>query len=495
MRGGLRLGALALATAGLVEYALQILLPIILVRRLTATDFGDYRLVWLISATAVPIFVMSLPHSLFYFLPGADDARRGRVATNALLFHCVVGACFFLFSLVITQCGLNFASLAVLYRNEPQAALFIALWIAASLLDTLPTADARATWQAKSTVFFAVLRTITLGGVVLLYPSLTILLWAMCAFALSKLLALPYYLYATSVPASMKIDWRLLRQQLVYAVPFGISNCFFLLRAQADQWVVAANFPPEVFALISIAAVVLSISNLVRLPINHALLPDVRTLIVAKNLAGASVLLAKGYAAVSLLLLPLLGLFIATANEVVELVYTRRYGGAASLMQVYLAGQIAGTFAAGHLLVALEHGRLAVRINAVCLGLSVVLSIVGIHLFGLIGAPLGSVISLVIGESWALHTVALALRCHAFDLIAWQTSGRMLVCVALAVAATLLYKSWVPAGRGPTVTLMSATAIYALSFVMLLPILRMWASFASAAHQIIRSGRCSAKRK
>ena len=36
-----------------------------------------------------------------------------------------------------------------------------------------------------------------------------------------------------------------------------IANGFFLLKLQADQWVVASSFPPAVFALISIAAVVL----------------------------------------------------------------------------------------------------------------------------------------------------------------------------------------------------------------------------------------------
>jgi hypothetical protein len=65
-RGGLKLGALALAAAGLIEYALQIILPVILVRHLTPADFGEYRLVWLLAASAVPLFVLSFPHSLFY---------------------------------------------------------------------------------------------------------------------------------------------------------------------------------------------------------------------------------------------------------------------------------------------------------------------------------------------------------------------------------------------------------------------------------------------
>jgi O-antigen/teichoic acid export membrane protein len=474
-RGSLRLGALALAAAGLIEYALQIILSVILVRQLSAAEFGEYRLVWLLAATVLPVLVMSLPQSLFFFLPGASDDRRLLLMSNALLFHCLIGAFFFLCGSLFAHSGLHIASLDVLSRHFPPAALFIALWIAASLLDVLPTADGRATWQAGATVFFAVLRIVALGGGVIIFPGIEPLLWMICAFALLKLLAIPYYLL-TSIGqvGGLVVDRRQLWQQVSYALPFGVSNGFFLLRTQSDQWIVAANFSTEVFALISVASVMPSISILVRQPINNALLPRVRALIADADLQGASQLLAKGYSAVALLLLPLLGLFFSTAHEVVELVYTRQYADAAPLMQIYLFGQVTGVFAAGHLLVAVDRGNLAMLIHGVCLALSISLSLVGVHWFGLGGAPLGSVICLVIGEWWALHTVARALRCRELNLMAVHTSGRMLVGVSIAAALVLSIRSWLCLDFHVTERLAILCFVYAAVLAGLLPALGFW---------------------
>src|SRR5262249_5156699 len=51
MRSAIRRKAGFLATAGLIEYALQLGVPVILVRHLTKQGFGDYRLMWLVAET------------------------------------------------------------------------------------------------------------------------------------------------------------------------------------------------------------------------------------------------------------------------------------------------------------------------------------------------------------------------------------------------------------------------------------------------------------
>jgi hypothetical protein len=99
--------------------------------------------VWLLAATVLPVLVVSVPQSLFFFLPGASNERRLPLMSNALLFHCLIGACFFLWGFLIAHSGFHIASLDMLSRHFPQAALFIALWTAASLLDVLPTTGIR----------------------------------------------------------------------------------------------------------------------------------------------------------------------------------------------------------------------------------------------------------------------------------------------------------------------------------------------------------------
>jgi O-antigen/teichoic acid export membrane protein len=51
--------------------------PLILVRALDQSTFGQYKQYYLIATTAAQAGALGLPLSLFYFLP-AEGARRGR---------------------------------------------------------------------------------------------------------------------------------------------------------------------------------------------------------------------------------------------------------------------------------------------------------------------------------------------------------------------------------------------------------------------------------
>ncbi|MGH8737623.1 MAG: hypothetical protein ACREVC_09730, partial [Burkholderiales bacterium] len=69
--------ALSLGAANAFEFALQFLLPVVLVRCLDTEAFGQYRLLWLVVATIVGLGALDMPASLYYFLPrSGTDAKR-----------------------------------------------------------------------------------------------------------------------------------------------------------------------------------------------------------------------------------------------------------------------------------------------------------------------------------------------------------------------------------------------------------------------------------
>src|SRR6185312_13460464 len=68
---------------------------------------------------------------------------------------------------------------------------------------------------------------------------------------------------------------------------FATASGFFALRAQADQWGVAANFPSSAFALISIASAVMAAGTLTHQPLGNALLPNISSLVGEGNVDGA----------------------------------------------------------------------------------------------------------------------------------------------------------------------------------------------------------------
>lgn len=430
----LRLNVSYLAVAGMLEYGMQLLLPVILVRYLNPDSFAQYRMAWLMAATALAIAPLSMPQTLFHFLPHATQSERRVFVGNTLLYLASAGAV----TALIVFLGQNLlpGSMQILRDHFYVIPIFLALWILGSIADVLPTAEGRARWQAGMVVFLGVARISVIAGAAVLTSDIALVMVALCVTALIKGLLIIVYEWSRGLGVSLNGPtlWR----QLRYALPFAVANGLFLLRVQADQWVVAARFPAEIFAIVSIAAVVVALSNLVRLPVNNALLPRVGALLARNDMPAIESLLAKGFTGIALLLLPFLGAIITCANELVEIVYTRKYSSAAPVMQVYLIGQTAGIFAAGHLMVVAGRGRQAMLVNGLALMASLALSLIGVGLFGYIGAAIGSVGALFLCEYWSLRIVARAFGTTPAKLIALQTSLTVFAAVAVAVAGALL---------------------------------------------------------
>ncbi|QHO72373.1 hypothetical protein ACH79_06790 [Bradyrhizobium sp. CCBAU 051011] len=439
MRSGIRRKAVFLAAAGLLDYVLQLAVPVVLVRHLTTQEFGDYRLVWLLVETGLILFPLFLPQSLFYFLPLAAPGTRPKLVGNTFASLFVLGGLAILLLLVLMP--ILPSSIAGLERHSPLVQIFVGTWILASILDPLPTADGKAEWGACAAIGFALVRTATLAITAVAFSDLGWLLVVMCGLATLKVgLALLYALFVAR-ERGLGFDGQLARIQLKYSLPFAMASGFFALRAQAGQWVVAASFPSSAFALISIAAMVMAVGSLARQPVGNALLPNISSLVGEGNVDGARKLISKAYLLLGCLLLPTFGLVIATADELVELIYTREYLGAVPLVQIYSLGQIATVFGSSWLLSAFGFGRLAATIGAISLLVSIALSIIGLQLFGLAGAVVGTIAGLVVWEWWALIKIAKALGTSIAKLIPMDQTLKVAFVVAVGVLVAHIVSS------------------------------------------------------
>lgn len=444
IKESLRRGTFSLAVAGGVESGLQLAIPIILVRHLDATTFGQYRLLWLLAGTALAIAPAFMPQSLFYFLPRAEHGQKRLLVGNVLVYLVAAG-----FLVGILAAGWNpwllNAARTLFFQTRGISSVFLALWVVASMLDVLPTADGRACWQSNAIIGLAILRALLLVVAALSTADFLWIAFAMLMAAFAKITLLAYYIYADT--GNGRIAWQMatLRKQLFYALPFAIGNALFLLRIQADQWVVVSMLSPALYATFSIGATFLSVSSLVRQPINNAMMPRLNSAHACGDLVEISRLIAKGNAAAVLLLVPIAGGLLATAPELIKIIYTSRYQQAAPVMQVYLIGVMISVFAVGHLLPALGKGRFAVLNSACCLVLSVIFSVVGVKSWDLVGAAVGSVLTLMISELWALRVVSRALDAAVFQLVAWGAvwPAMLATCLALGgVAALSIFVSW-----------------------------------------------------
>lgn len=456
----LRIGLLA--SAGLIEYGLQMLLPVVLVRYLEPDGFADYRLLWLMAATGLAVAPFFMPQSLYTLVPGSTLAERSIRVGNTFLFLTCAGL---VTTFVLAAWNpLLPAAVRDLGAYFPAGAIFLALWIVGSLMDVLPTVDGRARWQSVAVVAVAVLRTVLLACAAIFTRDVELVIWGMCLIAATKVAVVWYY--AAKWKPGLAFEWNLLVGQVKYAFPFAVANAFFLLRIQADQWVVVGLFSSEEFAIFSIAAVAIPLSNLVRQPINNSLLPRISEFAGKHDLAAAERAISKGYVITGAVLLPFLGLIYVSADELVELIYTERYLGAVAIMRVYLVGQVATVFASGHLLAIFRRGRTSALISAVCLVLTVVVGIAGSRAFGLIGAAAGSTLTLILGEMWALSVVARTLGAPVSRILGLSAFLRALCALVVVALVSLIARHYLFLDHSLMVRIVLQSTVFAVTWLV-----------------------------
>ena len=443
--GAQRLGqrALTLGAANAFDFALQFLLPVLLVRYLDADAFGEYRLLWLMAGTVLAVATLAMPASLYYFLP-RSDAQAKRLYVNQTLAFLVAAGLVCAWAVSAWNPWLP-EKLAELARHGAVVPAFILLWVVASLLDLLPAAEERVTWQANATVGLSVLRAALLSLVAVVTRELAPVLLMLLAFVAFKAALLLVYIARTHGLRGPVLRWRAFADQLIYAAPLGAAGALYGLRNQADQWVVAALFPLGMFAAFSIAAVLGPLMNLCRQSVNFAFLPVMSRRQAAGDIAGMLALNSRGNIMVGAIVLPLFTFVFVFAENLVTLVYTAAYLEAAPVMRVYIIGIAALVIELSGIMMLMRQAVFVMGVNALALLLAVALSWAGAVHFGLAGAAVGGVVVMYLDRIATLLRIARLTGVRVRQLQDWRTLS--LLALFAVVAGSL---AWVVAARALT---------------------------------------------
>ena len=426
--------ALSLGVVKTVDQALQFLLPVILVRCLDTATFGEYRLLWLAVGTLMSVVTLNMCGSLYLFVPRAEPHRKRVYINNTLLYLAGVGV----------LCALALSPLNPVLPKplEPLGQYgwlvpgFMLLWAAAYLLDFLPTIEERIGWQARATLGIALLRAVVVGAGAWLSGDLTLIIWLLIAVVAVKLGLLLHYVYRHHGLRGPWFEGAAFREHFGQAAPFGLSGMLFNLRAQADQWVAATLFAISSFAAFSVASIVGQVVHIFRHAVVEAFLPTMSRMEAAGDIRGVIELNSRANVMVGLALFPFLAAAFVFAEDIVTIVYTSAYAEAAPVMRVYIAGMAAMVIEIGSMVLLLRQGPFALRVTGAALGVAVLASFAGAHLFGLPGAAAGSVVGVYMDRTLMLRRVARLTgtplgRLQDWRGLAW-TAASALIAAALA---------------------------------------------------------------
>jgi O-antigen/teichoic acid export membrane protein len=422
--------AMSLGVANALDYALQFLLPVVLVRYLSPAAFGGYRLLWLVTGTVMAVVTQAMAGSLYYFLPRSDADDKRLYINQAILY---LGAAGLIGAWAVS--GLdpwlppNVRDLA---GTEVVVPLFVLLWVVASLLDLIGTAEERVRWQTRVVVGLSALRALALSATAIVTRELEPVMLALLGFAAFKLAVLIGYVARHHGVRGPFLRRSAFVEQLRQSAPFGFAGALYGLRGQADQWVASALFSVAMFASFSIAALLAPLVHICRTSVGQAFLPSLSRLEAAGDNRGMLALSSRASVMVATLAYPLLAFAFVFGQDIVTVIYTSAYVDAVPVMRIYVVGLIALVIEPASIMLLLRQGAFSMRIGVLALAFSVAVSFAGARLFGLPGAAAGSVTAIYFEHLVTLGRIArrtgIPLR-HVQD---WRSLALLLACAALA---------------------------------------------------------------
>jgi O-antigen/teichoic acid export membrane protein len=424
------LQGIALSVARYVEQFIMLFTPIVLVRTIDSTAFGEYRLFWLLVSTVAMIAPLGLPRSLLFFFVRLDaEGRRLYVGqTTLFLFATTMIATLLIFAFANAfPSGIK----DLLHQHGLLLAAFLLTWSLSSLLDVLPNANGQILWQAQAVLVTSALRAALIISAAVLFQRLEEVLVAILIAACVRLAMLAYYIARYCGIRLFPLDKQQFREQLRFAAPFGVAALLWAGRKQAEQWIVATLFSSAVFGIFSIATTLLMPFETLRDVLGNLLLPRMSHLHSLGRHQELLRLNNQGNVIISAIMFPAIAALFAFSNEVIQFLFTKEYVSGSSVLRIYLVQTLISAEITT-LLNVFGQGSANLRYEASVLPFAVMASLAGAWYYGLLGAAIGSVLATFVVYALFLQRLSKVMSVPIAKLQDWNNLGRILSVSAVS---------------------------------------------------------------
>ncbi len=461
---------LQLTIANVVESAIGLLIPVLLVRVLDQNQFGQYRFFWLIANTLMLIVPLGMSRSLLYFLPRSAPEARAAFVSQTVFYLAAVALPISAFLIAAP----GWLPERIRSLTEPTWILgaFVFLWIVSSLISVLPNADRNIRWQKWVTIGIELSRAIIILSVATFTKDIQAIYFSMLLFVSMQTVLLGYYI---ATRHGVRLGWPTIqgfRRQLAYAVPFGLSGTLAKSRNHVEQWIVALIFLPSFLAVLSIAVSFNGILRTLRSAVGNVLLPKMSSTHAAGDVDRALDLNNRGNIAICFLIYPVVAYIWVFAEPLVEFLYTPAYLEAVPVVRIYSLTMIIMSVELATVLMIYEQGRYVAVVSASVLCGAACLSYLGAITFGLPGVAAGSVIGTLVTRIVNYNRAAKMVGLKLSRLQDWRTLSSILAAAIVSGAISGILAAWLAGSAVPIVKLVIGMLSGAAAYLLLIFLFR-----------------------
>jgi O-antigen/teichoic acid export membrane protein len=387
---GLGTQARYLFVAKMIAFAFQLLIPVILARVFSVSNYGIYRQIILFALIFPQIFSLGIDSSIYYFYPTARDFEsKKKIVSQTFLLLLLLGLIFF--ALYIGFHNILFSY----WKNGQVLALYalplgfyIAFALPALLLENIFIVEQRPQSVLIYNVANGLLRLILIAGVALLFEQLIVQVWILAIFELLRTVILFFYLKKRYAINILNLQWDSIKRQLGYSVPLGAGISISSFANKMEMYMMMLFLSPVQFAIYSVANFRLPFVNLVYSAVANVAMIRIAEYAQSNRNAETRLLWHKAIITQAAISFPAVFFFMALAPSFIVLFFSSKYIESIPYFRIVLLAPLAQVFSAGIILRAYNRTNYTFRINMVIFMYSVITSYFLIKYFGLFGAAI-----------------------------------------------------------------------------------------------------------
>lgn len=443
-----------LVLARLFTAGLTLSIPLVLARVLSLEEYGTYYQLFLIAMTLYYVLPMGVVQSLYYFLPRAEQKRP--YLGQALLFVSVAGLVGAgLVVGLLEPVSRLFSNPALLEYRLPLAA-YTALLMGSYPLEVSLTSQGRTRHSAVAYLVSDTLRALAMVVPCLLGASLHGMMGAVVVFAGLRYVAT--WLIALRGSTGPLVSGSLLREQLVYAAPFGAAMALSVPQQNAHLYMVAGAVAPAMYALYRVGCFQLPVVDLLYTPTSEVLMVRLGELEKAGRLEEAVGAFREAAGKLAFVFLPFAAFLFAAAPEFISALFGAKFLPAVPIFRVSVLGVVLAILPMDGVLRARGYTRSIFVSYLVKALVTVPLVWLGVRHFGMKGGIASWAVAELVGKVTLLARVPAALstperRLRIRDVIPWAELGKASLAALAAAAGVFalragLVSAWVGLPEG-----------------------------------------------
>lgn len=319
--------------AKVVGFVFSFLLPLLVVRFLTQENVGVYRQVFQVIATTVAILPLGVSMSAYYFL-SRETERRASTVLNILIFNFVVGglACLALF--FYPQILGNIFHNEEITRLAPKIGVVIWLWIFSSFLETVAVANQEARAATAFIILAQFTKTLLMVSSVILFATVEAFVYAAMLQAALQTLVLLIYLNSRFPRFWASFDFKFFREQLVYALPFGLAGLLWVLQTDIHNYFVGYKFSAADFAIYAYGCFQIPLIAMISESVTSVLIPRMSKLQSENDKPEMIRLTTRAMQKLAFFYFPIYIFLIITAQTFIVTLFTRNYAASVPIFLI-----------------------------------------------------------------------------------------------------------------------------------------------------------------